>query len=57
MKKIIVAAVLALPGCLAPPSELSQQPLYVVLEPPRRNVGAIEFLATDGTWHRVRAEQ
>lgn len=57
MKKIIVAAVLALPGCLAPPSELSQQPLYVVLEPPRRNVGAIEFLATDGTWHRVQAEQ
>lgn len=57
MKKIIVAVVLALPGCLAPPSELSQRPLYEIVEQPRRNVGAIEFLATDGTWHRVRAEQ
>lgn len=58
MRKIVIVLALMLPGCLAPPSELSQRPLYEIVEAePSRNAGVIEFLAVDGTWHRVAAEQ
>lgn len=53
----VLVVLLALTGCLAPPSRVAQMPLYQIVEPVNRNAGAIKVLATDGQWHLIAAEQ